>query len=55
MRVKVVSEVNSYFLKIVGIFCYLGDTIARKGASGSFIESIRSGWSKFRDLVTLFN
>ena len=47
-------ELNSQSLGIVEIF-YLGDTIARRGARSSVIERIRSEWSKFRDLVTLFN
>ena len=41
-------------LKLLKIFFYYGDIIgARGGKIDSVITRIRSGWSKFRDLVPL--
>ena len=45
---------NGQTLEVVEKFCYLGDTIgARGGAEDSITGRIRSGWSKFRELVPL--
>ena len=46
-------ESNSPSLEIVEIYCYLGDTIGVKyGAADSVITRTRSGWTKFRDLMS---
>ena len=40
--------------EVVQRFCYLGDTIeAQGGASAGVIARVRSGWSKFRELLPL--
>ena len=45
---------NGQTLDVVKKFCYIGDTIgARGGAEDSITGRIRSGWSKFRELVPL--
>ena len=45
---------NDHSLEFCENFCYLGDTAgSREGANDSVVTRIRSGWSKFRDLVPL--
>ena len=40
--------------EVVQRFCYLEDTIeAQGGASAGVIARVRSGWSKFRELLPL--
>ena len=47
-------ELNENSLEILERFCYLRDTIhAKRSVFGSVITRIRSGWCKFRYLVTL--
>ena len=41
-------------IEVVQKFCYLGDMIeAQGGASAGVIARVRSGWSKFRELLPL--
>ena len=41
-------------LKLVGTFCYLGDTLSVDGdADPAVVTKIRIGWNKFRQLVPL--
>ena len=40
-------------IEVVQRFCYLGDTIEARGASACVIARVRSGWSKFRELLPL--
>ena len=45
-------ELNGQFFEIAEKFCYIGDTKgALKSTADSVIKRIRSGYSKFRDLV----
>ena len=41
-------------LEVVDKFCYLGDMLhAGGGADSSTVTRVRSGWEKFRELISL--
>lgn len=50
-----VAELDGQYFEIVGKICYLGDTVKAKGSAvDCVLARIRNGWSKFQDLLPLF-